>query len=270
MIAITLASFALTAGATAQNDGPIVIGGAPELETLIFEDLSIAIEAFGRRRVDQIDPTFGPKTRDVEDLFRETLELSSRGYIGHPNLVELDLLGRFWLEQEDLDSESLNMRERSLESINEFDVSALILRESKAPMTFFARRDQVLLDRQFGSSIDNLTTEYGTSLRWRDEAFPSFFRYFHREQEQSSQFGITDFQITQDTFEWQSQARPGDGQLLTWDYSFDSVEEQGQLRRANSFDRHDGLLVHTYDFGNERQRPDSTGVQGADDVLRPT
>ena len=253
LAAIGLAGVALAAGAAAQDEGPIVIGREQELETLRFEDLRIAIEAFARRRVDEVDPRFGPKTRDVEDLFRETLELSSGGFIGHPNLIELDLMGRFRLSQEDLDSDSLDMRERSLENINEFDVSALILRQSKMPLTLYARRDQVLLDRQFGSSIDNLTTEYGASLRWRSEEIPTFFRYFHRDQEQASQFGITDFQITQDTFEWQSQSRPAEGHLLTWDYSFDSVAERGELRRANSFDRHDGLLVHTYDFGSEDQ-----------------
>jgi hypothetical protein len=43
-----------------------------------------------------------------------------------------------------------------------------------------------------------------------------------------------------------------EGQTLTVDYSFDNLDERGQLRRANSRERHDGQVEHLWRFGKDR------------------
>jgi hypothetical protein len=239
-----------------QEEGSIVVTSRDELEWFHLGDIRASIEAFYQRRVDQVESVDGAKVRDTEDMLREDLTLETDGFIGHPNLIELDLSVGVRLEQQWLDSDTLDREETTYEHFYKYDVSALILREGRAPLTLYSRRNQTTIDRQFGGSLDSTLTEHGARLRVRSETVPSHFQYFHREQEQSSAQGITDFDLTQDTFQWQSQYSPGEGQLLTWDYTYDNVDESGALRPSNRFERHDGIAIHTWNFGPESHRSD--------------
>ena len=249
---LTAAALLLHAGtATAQDEGSIVITGREELQWLHLEDIRASIETYFQRRIDEVEAPDGDTTRDTEDRLREQLNLETEGFIGHPNLIELDLSVGLRFEQLWLDSDTQDADQTSYENFWEYDVSALILKESKAPLTLYSRRRQTTIDRQFGGSLDNTLTEHGARLRVRDKTLPSLFQYFHREQDQTSFQGRSDFDLTQDTFQWQTQYSPGEGQLLTWDYTYDNVDQGGSARRANAFERHDAIAIHTWRFGPE-------------------
>lgn len=240
--------------AAAQDEGSIVITGREELEWLHLGDIRASIETYFQRRIDEVESPDGATTRDTEDRLREELNLETDGFIGHPNLIELDLSVGLRLEQRWLDSDTLDTDGTEYENFWEYDVSALILKEGKAPLTLYSRRRQTTIDRQFGGSLDNTLTEHGARLRVRDKTLPSLFQYFHREQDQTSLQEQSDFDLTQDTFQWQTQYSPGEGQLLTWDYTYDNVDEGGSARRANAFERHDAIAIHTWRFGPEAYR----------------
>ena len=197
---LTAAALLLHAGtATAQDEGSIVITGREELQWLHLEDIRASIETYFQRRIDEVEAPDGDTTRDTEDRLREQLNLETEGFVGHPNLIELDLSVGLRFEQLWLDSDTQDADQTSYENFWEYDVSALILKESKAPLTLYSRRRQTTIDRQFGGSLDNTLTEHGARLRVRDKTLPSLFQYFHREQDQTSFQGRSDFDLTQDT-----------------------------------------------------------------------
>jgi hypothetical protein len=242
--------------AAGQEEGPIVITGREELQWLQLGDIRASIETYFQRRVDEVDSPEAGTVRDTEDRLREELNLETEGFIGHPNLIELNLAVGLRFEQLWLDSDTQDEDETNYENFWEYDVSGLILKESKAPLTLYSRRRQTTIDRQFGGSLDNTLTEHGARLRVRDKTLPSLFQYFHRDQDQTSFQGQTDFDLTQDTVQWQTQFTPGEGHLLTWDYTYDNVDQGGSARRANAFERHDAIAVHTWRFGPEAHQSD--------------
>ncbi len=252
--AICAAALCCSLAATAQDGGPIEIGGREDRSFFGIEQIKAAIEFFARHRIDEVEPADSEKTRETEDLFRETLELSTVGYVGHPNLLTLDLSGSVQLSQEESTGSAFsNSGERTNETFFEHDVSALIFKETNTPFKIYSKRSQTTLDRRFGGSLDNILTEHGATLSLQREGAPNYFHYFHRDEDQTTQTGDTALDLTQDTLEWQGQLRTGDGGQLIWDYRFDAIDEAGEYVREQSFDRHDAELTHTYNFGEETE-----------------
>ena len=101
-----IAAAMLAGGVLAQAPGPVVVSPRPELTWLEFYYLDASLELEFRRDVSRVDPTVGSSTKDTEDRFRELLELSTRGYVGHPNLLQLDLRGGLRFTQRLVDEET--------------------------------------------------------------------------------------------------------------------------------------------------------------------
>lgn len=243
----------LSGAAPAQEGGPLIVGESEKLEFFRIEDLRLALDFYGQYQIEEIQQPGSPDTRDTELLLREELELITSGFFGHPNLAHLDLDLRFRLSQEELDSDTLSRNERTLETVLDYDASLQILRETRAPLTIYSRQNQTFFDRQFGTTLDNTLTEHGARLALRSAAAPMQLQVFRREQEQSGRFGAVDFELKQNTIDAHGQLHPGGGHNLWWDYTFDNVDESGQLRLTNSFDRHDAFIAHELDFGPTEQ-----------------
>jgi len=231
------------------DEGPIIIGEAPKFEGVHFEPVHFTLDFLARYERDTVNPLVGPTRHDDVDEYRGTLTADTSGFIGHPNLISFNLSGSFGLSQQYVRSDSANRHEDPLTTIDEYDVSVLLLKASKAPTTLYSRRSETFLDRQFGDSIRSVATETGAIVLLRSDVAPSSFHYFHREEDQTSEINPADFNLVQDTFEWETQWKPSANQTLTWDYTFDNVQESGDLRRSNSFMRHNALATHTLDFG---------------------
>ena len=260
VVAITtsLALIGIASPLAAQDDGPVVITKKQEFKWFKL-DLSrthVTLDIYGRREIDEVTPRGEDKRRDTEDRLTEELKFETEGFIGHPNFIKLELSAGIRLRQEWIESDTLDTDDNTEENLNEYDVSALILQEGDAPFTLYSRRTQNTIDRQFAGSLDSTLTEHGAMLRLKSDTLPSFFNYFHREQEQTSLQGVSDFDLVQDTFQWQSQFKPGEGQLLTWDYTYDNVDESGALRGSNQFERHDAIATHNWSFG-KREHPNN-------------
>ncbi len=240
--------------ASAQDDGaPVVIGQNEELQTLVLETPTVTVDLFGRYEQRDIDHSDGRTTREQETLYRGVVELETTGFVGHPNFINLKLFGALQLSYEDVESSTANLFSSSTESILRYDVSAIILQRSNYPVTIYSRRDQTLVDRQFGGTLDNTVFENGIRASLRSDIAPTQLHIFRREQKQEDRLGGTEYDYTQNTVELHGQVRPAEGQSLLWDYTFDDVNESTRSAGDNSFDRHDLLGSHTYDFGDARQ-----------------
>ncbi|WP_428938343.1 hypothetical protein [Fontivita pretiosa] len=258
--------------ARAQDAGPIVFGQRQRRDPFSLQITHAELELLYRRQSDTVDPDDGPKTTFTEDRFEETFSLWSNGYIYHPNLVELNLAGSFGLTQSWTDSDGLS--DSQFGTLYEWDANATILRKEDTPLTLYSRRSRQLVTRELGPTLDNTITTHGGILELRSKAVPTRLEAFHQEQQQSGidESGIGDFDLTQNTFIWHSEARPTVNQFWTWDYTFNQVQETTRGIGSHEFVNHDATLSHSMEFGRNDRSSLNSSVnyfdQSGDFVIR--
>jgi hypothetical protein len=252
--AAVFAAMVLACGALAQQQpGLVVVSPRPELKWLDFYFLDAAIELEWRRNVSQVDPQTGGTIRDTQDRFRQILELDTRGYVGHPNLLELDLSGAFWFTQRLLDLDSTATNETLNEFLFNYDFSGLFFPQQKFPVSVYTKRNQSDIDRVFGSSLEQIWTETGARLTVRDTTFPTNVHVFTRRLEQKDVGFNQNFILDQNTFDANGRVELGAAQSLWWDFSYDDIDQEGDRFLPRAFDRIEGNLTHTFDFGETEQ-----------------
>jgi hypothetical protein len=245
----TAATLTLGGAAFAQDGGPVVVSPRPELKWLDFYFLDVAIELEWRRNLSQVNPQVGQTTTDTQDRFREILQLGTRGYVGHPNLLELDLRGSLLFTQRLLDLQSTGATDTLGEFLFEYDFSGLFFSRQKFPITIYSRRNQSDIDRVFGSSIEQVWEETGARLTVRDRTFPTNVHIFTRSLDQIDVGFNEDFSLDQNTFDANGRVELGPTQSLWWDFSYDDIDQSGRIFLPQSFQRLETNLTHTFDFG---------------------
>ena len=236
------------------DGGPVIVGGpAGELTGFTLDRLSLSLDFFYQYRRNHIKSDVEGERTDTEHLARETLSLSSRSFIGHENLVDLSINASLGFEDQFRKSPVEATDGHDSQILTLFDATALILSEGPAPVTVWAFRDQTQLDREFASSIDSTTTEFGASVRTFLNVAPTTIRFFHREQEQNDFGDLVDSRRVQDTLAVQSAWTPTDRQRLTVDYALDLVDERQASGIDDSYERHDATIVHTWQLGPDQR-----------------
>ncbi|MHC5026742.1 MAG: hypothetical protein ACYTGR_08305 [Planctomycetota bacterium] len=264
--AVTLLVLPGVASPQAEVDGgPIVVGTERDFEVLHLYGLEAAVEFEWRRNVDSVEPAGGSRRTDREDRLREILELRTEGFIGHPELLELDLGGRFWPEQRWLNLDSAGESERVNQTLLDWDVSGQFIKESKLPFTVYSRQNITDVDRQFGGTLENRFRESGVRLNLRSAVVPTNFQVFDRRIEQRDPTAGQDFTIDQKTIRADGRIELGAAQRLAWDILHDDIDESGDLRQALSFQRVEGNLAHAVDFGEADQNTLRTRVRYYDE-----
>jgi len=236
------------AGAQSNDGGPVVVSPRTELKWIDFYDIEAALELEWRTNYDRNDPAGGPSSRTVEDRMREILELRTQGYVGHPNLLELDLGGRFWFDQQWL-SQTNEPTEFIPQFLLDWDVSGLFLKETAVPFTLYTRQNTSEIDRAFGSSLENTFNEYGVRASFRAPSAPTNIQIFRRQIDQVDNGVGQDFKIDQFTVQADGRLDLDLNHRLAWDAKYDIVDESGQLRTPRSFNRFEGTATHTLGFG---------------------
>ena len=238
------------------SGGPVVIGEAPKREGLHFNRVTGYLDFTFRREDDHVDPTVGPGSTFKEDRYEETISLATTGYYLHPNLVELNLSGTFGLRQDQIEDTGEDSNEESV--IYDYDVSGTLLRNSSAPFTVYSRRNTEVINRAFGPSLDATVMTTGAVLDWHGAKIPTRLEVYHMDQDLEALDGSETFKLSQNTFNWQSEARPAEHQHFTWNYNFNNVDESSKVEglggnQSNQFDIHDATATHTWDFGNKER-----------------
>jgi predicted porin len=255
------AAFAQVApgGSGAQDGGPIVVGERQPLETFRLFNFRGGVELFGGWRQQEERIPDREKQRSTELQLRESVDLSSEGFVLHPNFLELDLFGRFGAEQTRSTFTGLEpvAGERgggwSYDYLLEHDAIATFMKNSRVPLTLHTRRSQTLFNRPFGETLESISTEHGARLSFRNVAVPTELSYRRIEQDTSSGTGFSDFEIEQDTFAWDSTYSPSNTQFITWNYTYDDIRQSGAAGATSETRRHTAFLGHTIDFGEDRQ-----------------
>lgn len=238
---------ASTAAVRAQED-PIVIGEVRRANTVEFGRPKLVLGLLGQYAHDETrTPT---STNEVRELrFEETLSLSTRGHVVHPNLIEFPKLdGTIGFAQSEIEAGAEDFTVNS--EIYEFDAQAKILRLEPTNYTVFARRNRDLVNRDFGVSIENTTTTYGASLDSRSGNLINRLEVFRTDAEQVALDDSTDFTFAQDTFLWTGMYRIDLNRRFQWDYTFNSLEQSSEtFDLTSSNDTHDAEVEYAWQFG---------------------
>lgn len=233
-------------GAMGQNE-PVIIGQREELPRFYLTPPDAAMEFTGRYERSRRATINQPEQVESETLFREELELRTTGHIVHPNLVELDLWGRFGPEQHWFDIDGEDDWRNNL--AYEYDARATVLRKENYPFTLYSRRIEQWLAQPFGPSLRDTTQTTGAQMTIKSDTLPTDLQIEHSDESQTGILDEIGYEISRDTFNWHSEARPTDRQLWTWDYSFNHVEQSAGTVSTN-YDTHNATLAHTLNFGD--------------------
>ncbi|MCL4197167.1 MAG: porin [Phycisphaerales bacterium] len=237
-----------------EEGGPIIVGQRDEqFESFVIERIEAVLELMARYRAEERRAAGSRATRDTQEIFRPSLQISADAYIVHPNFIDLTLTGRLLLENETLDTESIQLREETTTLDTNYDFRALILGQSSMPVTAYSRRTQTNIDRLFGPSFDSIITEHGGIVQFVNDRAPTTVQYFHRDQEQTDARGLLDFGVVQDSFDIRSNILLSARQTLSLEYTMDAVEQSGANRAALEFVRHDATALHTYFLDDDRE-----------------
>lgn len=256
------------AGAAA-GDEPIVVGRRQRYRWLEYERPEVLLEVLAQYTNDTFKTSGeGSGTEASNLLFRESISARTRGHVLSPKIFEFHAYGRLGLDQVRAESNGESGSDDG--TFQEWDLTGTLLKEGNAPLTAYARRSVSLINRPFAPSVETTTTNYGAELRLVSDRLPTTFRLYRQELTQESvsgssfeeQFGaLQDFTSTQDTFEWHTDWRLGEGQTLTWDYVFNRVDERSDAGPGfdpdeTAFDTHEATLQHLWTFGATDLRSD--------------
>lgn len=237
-----------------EDEGPIVLGERKGgLKAFELERLEVALRFDGRWREERLKQSGQPTLKNTEDVYEETIDLSTRAYLGHRNLCDLTADLSLGWQDVDATNESTNFNQNDSGTLTTYNINALLLAESKAPTTVYANRSQTLLSREFAGSLDSTLSEYGAFVNTFADTAPTSIHLFHREQDETDQFGLVDYHLTQDTIAVQTEWSPTDNQRVLLDYAFDMVDEKQGTAFVNNYNRHDATLTHTLEFGPENR-----------------
>ena len=240
--------------------GPTVFTQKQQHDWLTLQPTRAELELKYRGQRDTNDPNggAGSKTTFSEDRFEETFTLQGTGSIYHPNLVYLDMTGTFGLFQSEVDN--TGQTENDAGTLYEWDLNATLLRKEDVVPTLYSRRTRQLVNRTFGPTFDETITQTGVVLDIRNKTVPTRIEAYHMDQDQSALDEQTgDFHLSQDTVVWHSEYRPDKQQVLTWDYTYNNVN-QSTGNVDTHFDTHDATLAHSIDFGPKDKNNLSSSV----------
>jgi hypothetical protein len=259
---LSVAAMAGPAAAQALQDdeGPIILGQGPRWEWFRLERAGGFLELESRYSREERRFPGTSRVRDTELLLRETLGIDMEAYVGRKELLTLRGTGALSFRQSWLDRELEGGRRRELDWENLYDIRAFMLDSTRVPLTLHSLRTQSFISRPFAPTLESITMEHGIQATVRSERMPTTIRFFHRENEQIDRFGLSDFELVQDTFQLNTEYIFSGAHRLQFDYSYDNIEEASGPGFDASFERHDATLTHTINFGEqERSSLRSTG-----------
>ena len=243
---LVLAASAATT-ALAQED-PIVIGEVRRPPVVQFQRPSIALGLLGQYAHNESQS--GGRSDEVSELrFEESLTLETKGHLVHPNLIEFPKLeGTFGVTQSDFEVNGEGSRADS--EIYEYDVRARFLRLEPTNYSIYARQNRDLVNRDFGTSLENTTSTYGALLESEIGAMNNRVDVFHTTSEQVALDGSSDFTFEQDSILWDGSYEMSANQRLRWDYTFQSLQQSSDTFDIDTaYDTQDAELEHVVTFG---------------------
>ncbi|CAN5464589.1 hypothetical protein BH10PLA1_BH10PLA1_03240 [soil metagenome] len=238
----------LNGGALAQSDDSPVYGVRQRPPTVGFDRINGDLSLTARASSDSDKSSNGGRNTAKELVTEEKLTLNTNGYIVHPNLLQLHLNGTFGLTQDSLSQNGEHQQDNG--TLYAWDTSAVIRRNSGAPLTLYSSQSRTLVDRSFGPTLEDTSTTYGALWQIQSKYVPTEFRVYHITETQSAlSSNESDFTLDRSAFDWHSEARPTVRQQLDWNYHLESSQQSSASGDSESSDAQSASLSHSISFG---------------------
>jgi hypothetical protein len=235
------------------DEGPVVIGeNKPAWNPWELKRSTLSLEFLGSYRRETREQDGQPTQVDREYLARETLGWFTESSIGHKNLVDLTTDLRLRLEDRWISNEPITSDEHQHDLELLYDINAHILGATVFPLDAYARHDQQDLNRDFGTSFKQTTSEYGLIGTLQSEKYPSSIQISHNESNQEDSLGLFGYKFVRDSLSLQSTAALSDTHRLEGRYTGDLVKEEQKGLFSTDYTRHDLSLGDTISFGQDR------------------
>ena len=230
--------------------GSILFEGHDTLKGFTLDDIKAELEFLARWNQNEVKQESGSSRKSTDLSLEETLNLSTSGFVYHPNILEFTLSGGFGLRQQTTDVDGTSTDANG--TLTEYGATMRVLRKEMFPIFAHASRTEGFVTRQFGPSLNTSSNIYGVQVDWNSNVVPSSFTYEHRDENQTEQRGPSDFNISEDTFGLNGEYRPSSAQQLNWAYSFRDTTQSGANRTSSSFSTQNFQASHSWDFGKGR------------------
>ena len=160
----------------------------------------------------------------VDTVMEEVLELNAEGAVYHPNLLEFTTQAAIAFTQEEYEENGRSDSQNG--DLFEYDFSATMLREKRAPMTFYMRRSDELVPRRFAPSLSTQRTSYGFGAQWLSERIPMRFSFDSDESiEKQSSAGAETSSSENWVAAWSGQLNMDRAGTLSMGYSHGQTQE---------------------------------------------
>ena len=238
-----------------------MLGRRQKTKWLHLDPAEFTLELVARYESSEIDQPNSPAAKSSSYTFEEALSASTTGYVVHPNLVELNLAGKFGVSQRFFEGDTLDATtpaaaertDSQYDTIAAWDARATFLRNQTAPFSLYTTRSQQYISRDFGPTLESTTTTYGLFWNINLKKVPMTLRIERREEDQDDFTGLQAFSITQNTVEWGGAYNIAEAQTLSWSYTFNDVSQSSPTVPDTDFNTHDATLSYNHDFGDKKQ-----------------
>jgi hypothetical protein len=191
-----------------------------------------------------------------EDLFTESLTLSTHGAIIHPNLVEFDASGTLDLRQRDFSASSTvngDLSSGGDDVSGQFDLHATILRNQMTSYTLIAQRAETTVNRDFGPTLIQTATTYAAGVEVKAKTVPMRALASHTETSLDDPAGLQGFNSSQDSFVYGAQWNISPASHLSATYTYNNSDQKADLGVPVKFESNELNLFHNYTFGENQK-----------------
>ncbi|MHC4543225.1 MAG: hypothetical protein ACYTDW_01750 [Planctomycetota bacterium] len=126
----------------------------------------------------------GINRKSTSKVFEERVRVETTGNMYHPNLLLFNAALGLGLTQQSLSSDIVS--ERTDATLNDYDIMARMLQKKSYPVTFYTKKSQNLIARQFLGSMKGDTESSGVSLGLGLKEWPMRFQYSTTESSQNA------------------------------------------------------------------------------------
>jgi len=192
------------------------------------------------------------KRKSETTVFEKRVRLKTEGDIYHPDLLFYNAILGFGLAQQSLHSDEES--DKQVESLNDYNVFAQLLRGKSYPTTFYANKSEELLPRQFLGSLRTERRNRGATLSLKSRDWPMTFQYTSGE---TSQDGLLSFErdfFERDDERFRYAVNHNFSELSRLSIDFDrSLVSQRSVGASIETDTDRYSILHDLIFGRDEQ-----------------
>jgi hypothetical protein len=241
----------LRAQTSGDGEGPIIITQPKRPSYLTLDPIHGSVSLMAMYEKENLNNQ-GDRTQYTNMLFTQELSLSTAGNIVSPNIVHWNASGSVTFEEESGRALTGPLSNQSSVGVfDAYDISADMFGSSLFPASVYARRNEFYINRAFASMLQNITTEYGGTVRYNSPTLPSTLNLSHTTTTQSDLSGNQQFSMDQNQLSFDTSYQPTDRQQLSLSFGYTETSQVNANPLNNSIENLNGSVTHNWMLDRE-------------------